>query len=63
MAFEVSAVRSRYFPPSFKRVFALCGNRNNIYAETELLKVDVEADMKLVVSIYVYPLESTLGDA
>lgn len=53
---QEAAVRSRYSPPAFKRVqqklvseekrvFALCGNRNNIHAEPELFKVNVEVNM------------------
>lgn len=43
-------------------VFVLCGNRNYIHSQVELLKIDIEVDMQIIVPIDFHPLDQTVHD-
>ena len=73
MAFKRSAVRSRLSPPSLKRVkrkphffgnevFALCGNHHDVQPTCELLKVDIEVNVRFVVLVDRRPLAQAGDD-
>ena len=73
MAFKRSAVRSRLSPPSLKRVkrkphffgnevFVLCGKRHDVQHTCELLKVDIEVNVRFVVLIDRHPLAQAGDD-
>ena len=72
MAFKRSAVRSRLSPPSQGKVlflapakergFVLCGNRNDVRSETELLKVDIKINVQLIAPVDFHPFDQAVDD-